>query len=319
MFHDSSGNDSAELGILNECLKELLDGLEEEFVSIVDWAFKIDPLCCISMHGITERYLSAQKADTAGFVHLLLDDLETRVSMLFSRFVDDACYQIEKCERNVRQTGVLPYIPRFAILASRMEQYIQGQSRDLIDQAYLKIVSVMFVALERTAQIDPKYVDIVLLENYAAFQNSLYDLANVVPTLAKFYHQASECYEQACLRHVSMVIYIHFEKLFQFARRVEESMFNIPPEEIPFQIGMSKMDLRKVVKSSLSGLDKIINAMYRKLQKNITAEELLPSLWDKCKKEFLEKYGSFVELVAKIYPTETVPSLVEVRDALSSL
>lgn len=30
---------------------------------------------------------------------------------------------------------------RFAVLASRMEQYIQGQSRDLIDKAYTKLVS----------------------------------------------------------------------------------------------------------------------------------------------------------------------------------
>lgn len=93
----------------------------------------------------------------------------------------------------------------------------------------------MFVNLEKIAQTDPKYVDIFLLENYAAFQNryvfsflgnfiitihhlgeandqkamncSLYDLANVVPTLAKFYHQASEAYEQACTRHISMIIY----------------------------------------------------------------------------------------------------------------
>jgi hypothetical protein len=36
---------------------------------------------------------------------------------------------------------------------------------------------------------------------------SLYDLANVVPTLAKFYHQASEAYEQSCSRHISMIIY----------------------------------------------------------------------------------------------------------------
>lgn len=36
---------------------------------------------------------------------------------------------------------------------------------------------------------------------------SLYDLANVVPTLAKFYHQASEAYEQACTRHISVIIY----------------------------------------------------------------------------------------------------------------
>lgn len=29
----------------------------------------------------------------------------------------------------------------------------------------------MFVTLEKIAQVEPKYVDIVLLENYAAFQH----------------------------------------------------------------------------------------------------------------------------------------------------
>lgn len=113
--------------------------LQEDFYAVVDWAYKIDPLRCISMHGITERYLSGQKADAAGFVRLLLGDLEARVSMQFSRvclfidclvyipgilflliissqislqFVDEACHQIERNERNVRQMGVLPYIPR---------------------------------------------------------------------------------------------------------------------------------------------------------------------------------------------------------------
>ncbi|RLM57697.1 exocyst complex component SEC3A-like [Panicum miliaceum] len=291
-----TSNNPAELGVLNECLQELLDGIQEDFYALVDWAFKLDPLSCILMHGITDRYLSGQKAE----------------------FVDDACYQIEKYERNVRQIGVVPYIPRFSQLAARMEQYING-SRDLVDQAYTKIVSIMFVILEKIAQVEPKYVDIVLLENYAAFQHSLYDLANVVPTLAKYYHQASEAYEQACSRHINLVIYIHFEKLFQFARRIEELMYSMSPEEIPFQVGMSKVDFRKMLKSSLAGLDKTINAMYRKLQKNMTAEELLPSLWEKCKKEFLDKYATFVKLISKIYPDEKVTSVNEMRDILASL
>lgn len=59
--------------------------LQEDFYAVVDWAYKIDPLRCISMHGITEKYLSGQKADAAGFVRLLLGDLEARVSMQFSR------------------------------------------------------------------------------------------------------------------------------------------------------------------------------------------------------------------------------------------
>ncbi|KAL6511716.1 Exocyst complex component S3A [Orobanche gracilis] len=331
---------SADLEALNESLRDLLDGIQEDFYAVVDWAYKIDPLRCISMHGITERYISGQKADAAGFVRILLDDLENRISMQFSRFVDEACHQIERNERNVRQAGVLSFIHRcyafagiikmeplghsvviFATLATRMEQYIQGQSRDLVDQAYTKIfkVTIMFVTLDKVAQTDTKYADILLLENYAAFQNSLYDLANVVPTLAKFYHQASEFYEQACTRFISTIIYYQFERLFQFARRIEDLMFTITPEEIPFQIGLSKVDLRKVVKSSLSGVDKSITAMYKKLQKNLTSEELLPSLWDKCKKEFLDKYDSFAQLVAKVYPSENIPAVTEMRDLLASM
>nr|XP_029116290.1 exocyst complex component SEC3A isoform X3 [Elaeis guineensis] len=296
MDSDANGNNSSELGTLNEALQDLLDGIQEDFYAVVDWAYKIDPLCCISMHGITERYLSGQKADAAGFVRKLLDDLESKISTQFGRFVDEACHQIERNERNIRQMGVLSYIPRFATLATRMEQYIQGHSRDLVDQAYTKLVSTMFATLEKIAQSDPKYADIVLLANYAAFQNSLYDLANVVPTLAKSYHQASEAYEQACTRHINMIIYVQFERLFQFARKIEDLMYTITPEEI----------------------DKSISAMFRKLQKNLTSEELLPSLWDKCKKEFLDKYESFVQLVAKVYPNETIPSVVEMRELLAS-
>ncbi|KAF5468394.1 hypothetical protein F2P56_012546 [Juglans regia] len=314
-----TGKNSAELAALNISLQDLLDGIQEDFYAVVDWAYKIDPLCCISMHGITERYLSGQKADAAGFVRLLLGDLESRISTQFGHFVDEACHQIERNERNVRQMGVLSYIPRFATLAARMEQYIQGQSRDLVDQAYTKFVSIMFVTLEKVSQTDPKYADMFLLENYAAFQNSLYDLANIVPTLAKFYHQASEAYEQACTRHITVIIYSQFERLFQFARRIEDLMYTFAPEEIPFQLGLSKMDLRKMLKSSVSGVDKNISVMYKKLQKNLTSEELLPSLWNKCKKEFLDKYESFAQLVAKIYPTETIPSVVEMRELLASM
>ncbi|KAF2283766.1 hypothetical protein GH714_015037 [Hevea brasiliensis] len=310
---DTSSVSDAYAKMLTIFIPLLVD--EEDFYAVVDWAYKIDPLRCMSMHGITERYLFGQKADAAGFVRLLLGDLESRISMQFGRFVGEACHQIERNERNVRQMGVLSYIPRFA---THMEQYIQGQSRDLVDQAYTKFVSIMFVTLEKIAQTDLKYADIFLLENYAAFQNSLYDLANVVPTLAKFYHQTSEAYEHACTRHISMIIYYQFERLFEFAHKIEDLMYTITPEEIAFQLGLSKMDLRKMLKASLSGVDKSISAMYKKLQKNLTSEELLPSLWDKCK-EFLDKYESFAQLVAKIYPNETILSVTEMRDLLASI
>ncbi|MED6122667.1 Exocyst complex component S3A [Stylosanthes scabra] len=74
-----------ELAALNNSLQDLLDGMQEEFYNVIDWAFKIDPLRCISMHGITERYLFGPKADAAGVVRILLGDLESRISMQFQR------------------------------------------------------------------------------------------------------------------------------------------------------------------------------------------------------------------------------------------
>ncbi|RWW44207.1 hypothetical protein BHE74_00050058, partial [Ensete ventricosum] len=167
-------------------------------------------------------------------------------------------------------------------------------------------VSTMFTTLEKIAQSDPKLTDVILLENYAAFQNSLFELANV-----------------------------QFDKLYQFFRRIDDLTYTVPHEEvsheiqitiytIPFQLGLSKTDLRKVIKSSLSQtvcclqVDRSINMMYRRLQKSLSSEELLPPLWDKCKKEFLEKYESFVQTVAKIYPNEIMPPVSGLRDLLAS-
>ncbi|KAJ4764162.1 Exocyst complex component SEC3A [Rhynchospora pubera] len=315
-----TASNAIEMAMLNDCLNNMLKGIQDDFFAIIDWAANTDVWCCITMYGITDRYLSGQKAENAAFVHILLGDLESRINSYFNVFVDDACFQVEKYEKTARTFGVLAYIPRFSQLAMRLEEYVHGNSRDLIDLSYTKIVSIMFVILEKIAQVEPKYADIMLLENYASFQNGLYDLANSIPTLAKFYHQASEAYEQACLRHINMVIYIHYEKLFQFARRTEELLISkMPPEEIPFQIGMSKGELRKVLKSTISNLDKTQSAMYKKLQKNLTVEELIPSLWDKCKKEFLEKYASFVKMVHRIYPSETVPSEIDMQKILASL
>jgi exocyst complex component 1 len=99
-------------------------------------------------------------------------------------------------------------------------------------------------------------------------------------------------------------------------------------------------------------IDKSIGAMYRRLQKTLTSDELFPSLWDKCKvkalephillgtftlywinvleadlhyllnsqKEFLDKYESFFQMVIRIYGTnEPIMSVAEMKDVLGSL
>lgn len=45
----------------------------------------------------------------------------------------------------------------------------------------------------------------------------------------------------------------------------------------------------------------------------------LPTTFVFLQKEFLDKYESFAQLVAKIYPSENVPSVSEMRDLLASM
>eukprot|EP00245_Coleochaete_scutata_P011084 TRINITY_DN4045_c0_g1_i1.p1 TRINITY_DN4045_c0_g1~~TRINITY_DN4045_c0_g1_i1.p1 ORF type:complete len:907 (-),score=229.59 TRINITY_DN4045_c0_g1_i1:206-2926(-) len=306
---------AAELRVLNEALQELLDGVQEDFNSLVDWAAKIDPLRCIPMMGLTDKYLATHGADTSSFVHSMLVALQNRITQHFLRFVEEANQQIEKHDRGVKQMGILSFIPRFAVLASRMESLVQGGTREPLDQAYAKLVGTMFTVLERIAIVDPKHADVLLLENYAAFQNSMFEMANVVPTLARFYQAASEKYENACSRYINTIILYQFEKLFLFGERVENLLYTITPEEVMFQMNFSKVDLRKVVKATLTGTEKSLQTMYKRMQKNLTSEDLLPSLWDKCKDDFLEKYELLEQTLSRCYPNDPLsPSSAEMRD-----
>ncbi|KAH6559562.1 hypothetical protein KP509_1Z003000 [Ceratopteris richardii] len=137
----SSERDSAEFEALNQSLRELLDGTQANFYAVVEWAYKSDPLRCISMQCATERFLSSQKADAAGFVRQLLVDLQAKINACFNRFIDEACHQTEKQDRNMKQTGVLTCIPSFAALAQRMEDLVQNNSREMVDAAYTKLVN----------------------------------------------------------------------------------------------------------------------------------------------------------------------------------
>lgn len=60
--------------------------------------------------------------------------------------------------------------------------------------------------------------------------------------------EGSDCWPWICLYEQQ------FERLFQYAQKVENLLYTIQPEEVPFQLGYSKMDLRKTLKASLSGV-----------------------------------------------------------------
>eukprot|EP00270_Netrium_digitus_P018877 TRINITY_DN726_c0_g1_i1.p1 TRINITY_DN726_c0_g1~~TRINITY_DN726_c0_g1_i1.p1 ORF type:complete len:898 (-),score=306.71 TRINITY_DN726_c0_g1_i1:217-2910(-) len=320
--HDVKGVDtsSAEYEILLTCTNELFEGVQEDFNQVIEWGYKIDPMRCITLIGQTEAWIQQQEESGSQFSRNLLRDLHTKLRQLFSKFVEEANSQIEKSDKGARQMSVLSFIPRFALVAERMEALVHNNFRDMVDVAYNKLVTTMFNMLERVANSEPKLADAMKLENYAAFQNSTYDLANTLPTLRSFYQRASDAYEQACTNYIESVIIAQFGQLFEYSQKIKELLVTIETEEIPFQIGFSKQDVRKVLKTQLAGADRSLQLMHQRLKKNLTSLDLLPSLWLKCQEDFMEKYEDLEALIDKCYPNETVsPSSEEMRDLFNTL
>jgi hypothetical protein len=65
------------------------------------------------------------------------------------QFIEEVTHQIERYDKGLKQSGVLPYIPRFAILAARMEQLVQGTAREAVDTAYDRLVSITAMTVFR--------------------------------------------------------------------------------------------------------------------------------------------------------------------------
>jgi len=180
----------------------------------------------------------------------------------------------------------------------------------------------IFTVVENHAKVETRInPDVFLLENYAALQDRIYELASVVPALENFYNQATDAYEQACLRFVHTMINYQFERLFMFGQKVENLLLSVEPEQVPSTVGFTKADLRKTLRASLSGVEKSLHTTYMRMQKSLHCQELLSTLWDtKFKDVFMEKYRSLEELLQKCYKEEPLtPSSSEMKAILDSV
>uniref|UniRef100_A0A7I4BSK5 Exocyst complex component Sec3 PIP2-binding N-terminal domain-containing protein n=1 Tax=Physcomitrium patens TaxID=3218 RepID=A0A7I4BSK5_PHYPA len=305
---------------LKEALRELLDGIQEDFYAVIKWAHRQDPWSCISMQGATEKYLSSHKADAAWFVHGLLDDLQVRISNNFNQVVAETSKQFERTERN--QAGVLYSIIKFAKLTTLIEFQIVGRnSRGGIDAAYEILAGTIFSTIENIGENDPKNFEIFAIDNYAAFQDRMYELAAVTPVLEKFYIQATDSYAQACQQYVQTMINYQFERFTSFVEKVEVLLLSTEPGKVSSMPGFTKSDLRKKLKSSLSGVEKSLTFTYKRMQKSIQRQDILTTLWNQYfKPMFFEKYKALEEILSKCYKEESLkPSSADMKIILDRM
>jgi len=230
------------------------------------------------------------------------------------------------------------------------------------DTSYQKLSSALFRWLDSVARMDEKYTDVVIMENahfyYLCFSNandertsaaaapsssssSTQDgetfssssssssstsssLSNLsVPALTQSVSKSRTLYLEHLHRYVSWHIEYEMGGITKFWNKLDQTIKNILPEEVPFASELSKHDLRALSKGPLSNkmLCKSLSNVLKRVEKHMPKNPvLIETVWNQIRDTFLAKLAHFEKLVADCYQNEKLQiTQSEVNDMFTQL
>eukprot|EP00898_Chlorokybus_atmophyticus_P005695 jgi/Chlat1/6126/Chrsp409S05667 len=320
---------------VDSAVEALLSGVQEDIFYLLDIAARTDPLQCISMLGETEAW--QQDDIDANNVYLtgVLTECQTKLKLHFNKFIDDMAKNIaagsslssssssgSAAKKLASGSLTLPAFAKFGRLVRRMEELAEGRPRDVVDAAYYKLAGALFQCLDRAAAADPKRASVLQLQNYGVFLAGVGPFGPQVPALAKYLQTARDGYQSARTAYIQRIIYKYFGKLFEFGDKLDSMMQTITPEEVPFQMGYSKQDMRKTTAAAMSNVQKGLMTMSKKMAKHFGSgdDHTLSLLWKECEASFMKKYEHLEDIVALCYSGENLrPSGAEIRETFKAV
>ena len=94
---------------------------------------------------------------------------------------------------------------------------------------------------EEVAASKPKYSEIVRLENYHFFHESITARARRIRSLAPMVTQARLLHEKAAESYCQWIVVCQFEEPVQFFSRVRELLTSIPAKEVQFHVSRATL------------------------------------------------------------------------------
>jgi len=183
------------------------------------------------------------------------------------------------------------------------------QVRNVMDDAYRRLLDTIISTIERLAAGDAKYGNKLRVENYSALLDAISHHANSVPVLAHFRQRLLQARETAVQGYVrEQLEYCRIWALLSFSERLEQLLPDVGPDEVKFQIHFSPDDLSQLLETTMLGADKKLSLMCARIVKHFSQQppQFVASVWGRCKKALLLQYRRLEEQVALCYPGTTV-------------
>lgn len=248
----------------------------------------------------------------------LLLSLQQSLATKFNRFISEQDAWISYHSPDIKRAGVLAPFAKFPIFVDRLALAVRGRPIDIANAALQKLSAGLLAWLERIAQKgDPKYADVVRLENYHFFVQTMSPRQQRLVgshALTPYIDQAQACHEAAVQRYVAWSLEYEFPQLTAFFVKLEELIVKVGVGDV--SIHVPKAALLKLMQEPCSrkAVAEGLTTAFRRVRKHISDDSgLFLPLWDRITALLSQRFARYEEIALRCYDVKLEPSANLVR------
>jgi hypothetical protein len=205
------------------------------------------------------------------YLSSIITNIQIHLKILFNTFIDIEISWINDMKITSKRCGILIPFSKISAFIDRIESVVRGVRSQAADTTYHKLIFAMFKWLDTIALSDPKYTDVVYMENYHIFWYIFTHRNIPVPALEAAVSKAEIQYKLHLSSYVEWNIQYEMSIILKFWNKLEDTLKTLNYEDIPFTHELSKHDLRVITKNYLQPkiLQKNILNMFKRIQKHM--------------------------------------------------
>ncbi|KAL1854625.1 hypothetical protein Plec18170_004716 [Paecilomyces lecythidis] len=301
--------------------------------NLVDWAIKSDPLQGVGLLHTLEKAITDFEDTNQEFIVHSLQKLHTRLSGLFSRFVDDQIRGIEETKVKInKRKGVISFMRTFPNFSAAIENMLAPPEQDFSDirvgvnDAYNKInramwESLKFIAKEAPGQQpgattgagDPEDKEalnyhILLIENMNHYIEEV-DVRGI-PVLERWRERAIQDMSEHMRLYMDAVIRRPLGKLLEFVESTESLMAATSnPSDIASRASHSRSVAKKVfanydakeVRRGAELLKKRVEKHFGESDDPTLSRNLVAKVLNECEARYASTYDRTRRIIDGVY------------------
>jgi len=319
LFRLSPDESEEDFRKLESVLSVEFDKVREKLTEKAEAAEESDPFEGLAILAVIKQTVDPGNASSLAiddrFMSEMLISLQISLATKFNKFIHEQDTWIQHYSTDIKRAGVLAPFAKFPCFVDRLHQAVRGRPIDIANAALQKLSSSLLSWLEKVSQQNPKYSDVVRLENYHFFAVTmgLRQQRLMGTALVPYIEQANTHFEGSSQRYLSWLFEYEFPNLTAFFQRLEDLITKVGSADVGIHV--ARVNLIKVVEqNNRKVISEGLQNSYKRLRKHISDDSnLFVPLWDRLTSLVFLRFSRYEEIAQTCYEYRLEPTAATVR------